>query len=157
MRFNMVELSEHPLDKDEYLEDYIILEGSFVPEVAEYVETVEEDDRRAENIADFLAGFPPDMCIYDKEKGTIIFKEGIKEKYFEQRYTSLKSMVSKLSFDDFISEDGFELYRIRKAIINRMDDYVYETEDSWKPLDTFVRELSVNTEYYIGGVLSFKM
>lgn len=73
-----------------------------------------------------------------------------KAQYFEPAYTALKRMVSETSLEAFAS-DGLEEYKLRMLIDNKGGDMVFfgDCIECVDTLDSFIRKLEPNREFYI--------
>jgi len=122
--------------------------------------TAEDARDDVERLADRLrkAGFEvtPEEPLEDEPK-FYLFRTGNeaetlarKAQYFEPAYTALKRMVSETSLEAFAS-DGLEEYQLRMLIDNKGSDMVFFGDgiECVETLDSFIRKLEPNREFYI--------
>lgn len=150
MHSRIFQLSTEPIKKEDYITgDTIIHDTGFIGYVADYVS--EEVDRK-EDIKWLLESITPYGAIYDEKEECLIFPKGFKERYFEKKFAALKEIVQEMSLEDF-ANDSLLAYKLKSTIIDRFSFYIYE--DYYEPIDDFIRNLEVDTKYYIGGILDY--
>jgi len=152
MHGTIIQLEEKPL---RFEEDFVCEEDfydDFVGVIADYVS---DDVDRDVEIQYFIKDLEKYGVKYNAKEQSIIFLEGFKEKYFEERFIKLKEAVQKLTFENFI-KDTLEVWKIKNLIDKKYEIYIYSSESSWMTLDEFVRyNLKEGQKYYIGTVLDY--
>ena len=151
MHSRIFQLSTEPIKEEDYItEDTIIHDTSFIGYVADYVS--DEVDRK-EDIKWLLDSITPYGAIYDEKEESLIFPKGFKERYFEKKFAVLKETVQKISSLEDFANDSLLAYKLKSTITDRFSFYIYE--DYYEPIDDFIRNLELNTKYYIGGILDY--
>ena len=124
-------------------------EDGFIGPIADYVSN---ECNREEDIAWFMQLYGKHGVVFDKDKECFIFKEGFKESYFKDRYDKIKDDMHNLTLEEF-SSDPNKVYMIKRYVEERFGFYVYF--DHAETLDSFVRELEYDTEYYVGETIDY--
>lgn len=150
----IVQLTTKPVEKEDYIAEFDLIEEPFVGTVAYYVDENVDRDEYLKIFKESFESIP--LCEVNSEENTITFKEGFKEAHFTERLRRLKDAVENLTLDEFMV-DGSAIYDIHQLIENKYEMYVYDDYCQLMSFDTFVRSMVVDTPYYIGGFLSYKV
>lgn len=152
MHGTIIQLEEKPL---RFEEDFACEEDFYDDFVGVITDYVSDDVDRDVEIQYFIKDLEKYGVKYNAKEQSIIFLEGFKEKYFEERFIKLKEAVQKLTFENFI-KDTLEVWKIKNLIDKKYEIYIYSSESSWMTLDEFVRyNLKEGQKYYIGTVLDY--
>jgi len=153
MHNRVIELTLEEIDEDNFMsEGGAFCDSGFVPSVAYYVSDIEEDiEQEVNDIIDQLK----EIADYNPERRSFTFHENAKLVWFEEKYKNFLDEITTTSFIDFCSE--YKVNRISNALEDKKGFYVYHGySDSYESMDSFIRNLGVDTEYYLGGILSYK-
>lgn len=148
----IIQLEEEPLkSKEEYVSAVEFYED-FIGQVADYVS---DDVDRDEEIKYFVKEIEKYGISYDKEKQSIVFLQGFKERYFAERFFKLKEAVKNLTLEEF-AKDSSKAWGLTQLIKKKYGTYVYSNDSSWMTFDDFVRDqLEEEKTYYIGGIVDY--
>jgi hypothetical protein len=148
MHSRIFQLSEHPINPDDYIieEDFY---DNFIGEVADYVSG---DTCRNEDIYWFVSSLKQYGIIYNEKEESIIFPEDFKFKYFKSRYDKFVKLSQEIDLRKFSSDD-LELWSLQQLIENKYGFYIFTNH--YEPLDSFVRQLQGEEKYFIGGTIDY--
>ena len=76
----------------------------------------------------------------------------VKEKYFEDKFKKMKTLVEKMTLREFSTDRENNVYDLKKAIENDYSDMVYEN-GRYRTLDSWVRNADPEKTYYLGNVV----
>ena len=120
----------------------------------------EIDGSRAKDIADFLINHLLVFeIIFDRSDESIIFTDGFKDRYFEERFSALKLMINSLKLETFSGsgDEYFPMRDINRLIEDDLDLYIYDEDKVIMPLDSFIRNyMKEGVKYFFGGVVDYK-
>ncbi len=148
MHSRIIQLSEEPLHKYDYITESDFYEDPFVGSVADYVA---DTDEREKDIKWLMSCLEPYGARLNKEENSIFFPKGFKQNYFKERLENFKKAVGETTLDDFCN--SVKAWQLAQIIEETFDFYIYVTYP--KPLDEFIRDLEEEQKYYIGGIVDY--
>lgn len=116
------------------------------------VESYQDLDRK-ESMKGLLETFrEAGVEVVSDETGTsITFSRDAKCRYFEKRCEEFKETAAQMTLEDFACESVTQL---KWMLEDDYADAVYIPErDTFYSMDEFIRQVPVNTRYYIGNVI----
>ena len=147
------EVSKYKMDPSDWLVADELAESTFVGNIADYVRNIGDIDRQEsiEWLSKYTVG-ALDVTLEDSDY-KLALAQNAKQTYFKERFESLKSMINKMTIDEFA--DDLTAWTMQELITQRYSFYVYE-EGLYQTLDNFVRNAKDGEIYYICGVLDYQ-
>ena len=109
------------------------------------------DGKRDDEIRWLLDVCP--KCFIWIEDNTLDVLPNAKFDYFGGRFRELKKKVGNLHFEEFCDE--YYARNLIELIEDKFGFHVYDDDGYVKTMDTFMRQVKVNTKLYIGGILDY--
>lgn len=148
MHNRIIQLSEEPLKREDWVVADAFCDNGFVGTVADYVVDVVN---RKDDIKWFLSLLKPYGTVYDSADKSVLFSRYFKEKYFALRLNKVKELVDNMNGSDLIND--MKVFELEGLINNKYGMYIYK--DYWMSLDNFVRKLEEGVKYHVGAVLDY--
>ena len=79
---------------------------------------------------------------------SFILTETVKEKIFSENYSKFKKLADSMTLREFSTSN---LYTLRSHIEDPYGDAVHTEEDSFLPLERWIREAETGVRYYVGN------
>ena len=141
----IIQISDEPIDKDDYIEENEFYENWFVGAIADYVSDLDVE----ESVSDWL-----NSDIYDVADNTITIKD--KGTYFKPRFERFKTECERamsMSFDDF-SDYSSDIYNLKESYDDKYGIYFYYGDELWTQ-SRFLRNFKNGEKFYTGGMIRY--
>lgn len=79
---------------------------------------------------------------------SFVLTETVKEKIFSENYSKFKKLADSMTLREFATSN---LYTLRSHIEDPYGDAVHTEEDSFLPLERWIREAETGVRYYVGN------
>ena len=79
---------------------------------------------------------------------SFILTKTVKEKIFSENYSKFKKLTDNMTLREFSTSN---LYTLRSCIEDPYGDAVHTKEDSFLPLERWIREAETDVKYYVGN------
>lgn len=152
MRYNIYQVSDQPIAKDEWITSADFFDRSFIGTIRDVVSREKELEQfgrrlKAQKLGTLSGDFftlVPDVC----------------QRRFSYRYCTFleaADAVSAVTEEQFQSGMGVEdlLFNLRQIFTDEFDDYVFYN-DELLPMDSFLRIAKPDVVYHIGGVCGYQ-
>ena len=158
MHSRIYQISETPIDKEDYIEESNYYDHWFTNSVADYI----NDDTNRDDDIEWLKGcyLKKGLSFGQDDNGEYFVVED-KSKYFEANFEEFKKELKELSektLDDFMSgESDMSLYRLKSSYDDEFGFYIDDGGEyhGVTTFDTFMRCATVGTKYYIGATIDY--
>jgi hypothetical protein len=158
MHSRIIELSEHPIDPDDYLTDFRVPEW-FTSSIADYVDSSTD---RTHDIEWFLSAFNG-CCNYSPSDQSIVFTPDAKVEFFSDYFKVFQqtaALLSTATLNEFSGMVDFtdldmSVYKLRSAYDDQFGLYVFIEEDCLRTLHDWLRGADISKRYYIGGTVDY--
>jgi hypothetical protein len=152
MHSRIFQLTEEPIDKDDYMTEWSFCEDSFVGAVADYVS---DNCDREEDIKWLIKSLEDvkEYFTHNPKNQSITFHPGFKVEYFRERFKKFNELVSGTTLEVFAN--GSNAYELKSTIEDKYSFYVHH--EYWEPFDSFVRSLPSDEDEtcYFGGTVDY--
>jgi len=144
------EVSEMPVDESDYITAEGFSDNEFIWSISDYIKETEdrEDDIKGlQNITKDTLELIQENNIYKIK----LLPEG-KENFFCKRLDTLKSLFNSMTLEEFC--DDANSFKLRMLIEDKYSSYFY-LNGAFYNLDSFIRRLTEEETYFIGGVIVY--
>lgn len=156
-RNKIIELKTNRLDPEDFAGEstFYFDDETFLGTVAT---RVDGKTNRAEDIEWLINHLPKEFIEIDKEDESITFLTGFKQAYFKPIYKLFKTIAKGIDLDTFAGCSDVmrdETMYALERVVNGKDQIVIHGDFGNDSLDEFIRNLEINTKYYIGGTVIY--
>lgn len=155
--YMIYQLESEPVMESERICEATFFDTAFMKSVAEYVTQEIDIKAETENLCSVIEQCGGKTC---RAEMCFWFPEGFPRLYFKERFKHFKEIIKDLSCIDLglFCHCNIVTGKINEATktYNRRDEnYVY-SDGEIMTFDEFVRDLSPDDEYYLGGIVAYK-
>lgn len=155
--YMIYQLECEPVIDQERICEATFFDTSFMKSVAEYVTQDINVKAETENLVSVIEQNGGKTC---RAAMSFWFPEGFSRMYFRNRFKRFKEIIKDLSCIDLslFCHSKIVTGKINEAtecFNRRNEDYVYSNGEIMT-FDEFVRDLSPDDEYYLGGIVAYK-
>ena len=156
MHSRIYQISETPIDKDDYIKEFHYWDHWFTNCIADYVNGHTDRDDDIKWLKDCY-----EECglSFGKDDNGEYFVINDKTKYFAPKFEEFQKALKELSkatFDDFVSgEYGVSLCRLKEAYNDKFGFYVECESCGCETFDGFMRYAEIGVKYYIGATIDY--
>ena len=162
----IIEIRESKVYENDRITEDVFWNNGFLDKIAE---RIDDSDDRIGDIDFFLDHLPQEFITYsrldDSNDDIILFHKRFKKAYFKDAYQNFKNLASQITLDIYAGDDlnitkpnTFKYNTIMDQLKSQISEtdgpYIYG-DDGYETIDNFVRGLTENTEYCIGGTVVY--
>ena len=157
MHSKIIQISDTPISKDDWISESDFYEGGFVGWIADYVDDEVTDSIRSNTIDDFLDKFNGMVEVWDitdeAEPNIVSFsvQDGFRKKYAQNSIDKFKKLVSQITVDDF--PEGARIMA-DLCLGDQLGTYIFY-DDGLVTLVQWLSSVQEGVDYYIGAVLDY--
>lgn len=158
MHSRIYQISETPINREDYIEEDKYYDHWFTSSVADYVNG---DTNRDDDIEWLQNCYGNKGLSFGRDDNGKYFVIEDKSKYFEAGFEEFKKALQELSentLDDFISGKGdMSLFRLKNSYDDEFGFYVDDGGEYYglTTFDRFMRGANTGTKYYIGATIDY--
>ena len=150
----LLQLERDPIAKEDRRTKEELLEGSFVPAVADRLWDCEEQNRKEEFLS-FIDSLPEGHFVANEEEMSVVFKEGFKQAFFKRSFAIFQDVARETTLEEFSDSFFYKVGRLRTLLDGFSDTYVTAGLEGYTSFESFVRNLNPNEKFYIGGIMHY--
>lgn len=160
MHSKIITLSLEPV-VDSLLGEDELVENGFVPWIADYADSLIDDDCKDAIIQDWISclGKAYGAEYFSQTNQTVVFHKGFKMKFFITMMERLQKEMHERrpkSLDDYkVSDFLFLRYRLESLINDRHGLYIYSNDMGLQTAYDFYESLTEEIPYYFGNVVDY--